>query len=80
MVKKNKLYKHHKSKAFFVIRNFSFALAALLGAGTAVVVPTYIASIKNEEINIKALSQNENENDVEEVGESELENQELETY
>ena len=24
MVRKNKLYKHHKSKAFFLIRNFSF--------------------------------------------------------
>ena len=50
MVRKNKLYKHHKSKASFYIRNFSFAFALFLGLGTAVTVPTYIASRNTEQV------------------------------
>lgn len=54
MVRKNKLYKHHKSKAFFYIRNFSIVFFGLVGVGVAVTVPTYIVSIKSEQIPIKA--------------------------
>ena len=54
MVRKNKLYKHHKSKAFFYIRNFSAIFVALVGVGVAVTVPTYIASTKSEQVPLKA--------------------------
>lgn len=54
MVRKNKLYKHHKSKAYFVIRNFSFSFLAIIGLGAIVTVPTYIASITNQNVPLKA--------------------------
>ena len=58
MTRKNKLYKHHKSKSYFYIKDFSFALLGLLVIGTAVIVPTYIASHKTEEVSLKADSDN----------------------
>lgn len=54
MVRKNKLYKHHKSKAFFLIRNFSFVFLGLISVGVGVTVPTYIASTKSGEVPLKA--------------------------
>ena len=54
MVRKNKLYKHHKSKAFFLIRNFSFIFLGLISVGVGVTVPTYIASTKSEQVPLKA--------------------------
>ena len=51
---KNKLYKHHKSKAFFYVRNFSFVFAGLLGIGLSIAIPTYISSIKEQQISAKA--------------------------
>lgn len=54
MVRKNKLYKHHKSKAFFLIRNFSFVFLGLISVGVGVTVPTYIASTKSEQVSLKA--------------------------
>ena len=80
MVKKNKLYKHHKSKAFFYVRNFSFVFLGLISVGSAVAVPTYIASIKNVEISIKADSKDENKNDVEQSLDNQEESEELEQY
>ena len=58
MTRKNKLYKHHKSKSYFYIKDFSFALLGLLAIGTAITVPTYIASHKTEEVSLKADSDN----------------------
>lgn len=54
MTRKNKLYKHHKSKSYFYIKDFSFAIAALIGIGTSIAVPTYIAANKTEDIALKA--------------------------
>lgn len=54
MTRKNKLYKHHKSKSYFYIKDFSFAIAALIGIGTAIAVPTYIAANKTEDLPLKA--------------------------
>ena len=54
MTRKNKLYKHHKSKSYFYIKDFSFAIAALIGIGTAIAVPTYIAANKTEDVPLKA--------------------------
>ncbi len=75
MVRKNKLYKHHKSKAFFYVRNFSIVLFGLIGVGVAITVPTYIASIKNEQIAIKAefdeSKKEENKESIEDSVESE---------
>ncbi len=62
MTRKNKLYKHHKSESYFYIKDFSFAIAALIGIGAAIAVPTYIAANKTEDITLKA-----DENSQEEV-------------
>ena len=51
---KNKLFKHHKSKAFFYVRNLSFVFAGLLGIGLSIAIPTYISSIKEQQIAAKA--------------------------
>ena len=54
MSMKNKLYKHHKSKAFFYVRNISFVFIGLLGIGLSIAIPTYISSIKEQQISAKA--------------------------
>ena len=56
MVMKNKLTKHHKSKLFFLVRNFSFAFIGLLGVGLTIGVPTYISSINETSVKAKATS------------------------
>ena len=61
MVMKNKLYKHHKHKVFFVFRNFAFAIFGLAGIGLAIAIPTYITSLKEQNIQTKAASENEEE-------------------
>ena len=59
MVMKNKLYKHHKHKAFFVFRNFAFAVLGLAGIGLSIAIPTYISTLKEQNIETKATSENE---------------------
>lgn len=59
MVMKNKLYKHHKHKAFFVFRNFAFAIFGLAGIGLSIAIPTYITSLKEQNIATKAASEND---------------------
>lgn len=54
MTMKNKLYKHHKSKAVFVLRRFSFVFLAILGAGLTIGIPTYISSLQESDITTKA--------------------------
>lgn len=54
MVMKNKLYKHHKSKAVYVLRRFSFALFGLIATGLAIGIPTYISSLSENQIATKA--------------------------
>ena len=51
---KNKLVKHHKNKMLFYVRNFSFVFAGLLGVGLTIAIPTYISSIKEQQISAKA--------------------------
>ena len=80
MTRRNKLYKHHKSKAFFYVRHFSFVVLGLVGVGAAIGVPTYIASIKTEQISIKAASNENNENEKAEVAETVQEAEELQSY
>lgn len=80
MTRKNKLYKHHKSKAFFIVRNFSFAFLALVGVGASVAIPTYISTINNTQISTKADSSEAQENDNIESLETFEESNELETY
>jgi len=80
MVRKNKLYKHHKSKAFFYVRNFSIVLFGLIGVGAAVTVPTYIASIKNEQIAIKAEFEESKKEDNNEAIEDANDSEELLNY
>ena len=80
MTRKNKLYKHHKSKSFFYIKDFSFGILAILGIGTAIAVPTYIASHQNEEVSLKAESKIENQQEDETTNNSEIDNLELLEY
>ena len=80
MTRKNKLYKHHKSKSYFYIKDFSFAILGLVAIGTAITVPTYIASHKTEEISIKAESNNANENENSEAVEENNQEEELLHY
>ena len=63
MVKKNKLYKHHKSKAFFYVRNFSFVFLGILGVGLSIGIPTYISSIQEQQISTEAKAQEKLEED-----------------
>lgn len=42
MTMKNKLTKHHKSKASFVIRNVSIAVSTFVALVAIVAIPTYI--------------------------------------
>ena len=67
MVMKNKLQKHHKSKAFFIARNFSFTIIGLLGIGLSIAIPTYISSLKEANITTKATEKANAENGVEEA-------------
>ena len=66
MVMKNKLQKHHKRKAFFIFRNFSFAVIGLVGVGLAVVIPTYISSLNESNISAKATEEKQEETNPEE--------------
>ena len=76
MVMKNKLYKHHKHKAFFVFRNFAFAFIGLLGIGLSIAIPTYISSLKEQNIQTKAAEEKQEENP-ESSNSDNLEDQEL---
>ena len=80
MTRKNKLYKHHKSKSVFYIKNFSFAFLALAGLGVALSVPTYIASQNAAEISTKAESNKENKDTDDDVLEENKEEEELLHY
>ena len=80
MTKKNKLYKHHKAKGYFYLKDFSFAIIALLGMGAAVTIPTYIASHKTEEVSIKADSENNQTNENNDSIEEQEEDEELLEY
>lgn len=54
MMMKNKLYKHHKKKAVFVLRQFSLAFIGMFALGLAIGIPTYISSIQESQISTKA--------------------------
>ena len=62
---KNKLFKHHKSKAFFYVRNLSFVFVGLLGIGLSIAIPTYISSIKEQQIAAKAQTEEDETKDTE---------------
>ena len=61
MTMKNKLYKHHRNKALFVLRKFSFVLLGFVGMTSAIAIPTYISSIQESQISTKAQEKEENE-------------------
>ena len=63
MTMKNKLYKHHKSKMFFYVRNFSFVFLGILGVGLSIGIPTYISSIQEQQISTEAKAQEKLEED-----------------
>ena len=50
MFAKNKLYKHHKSKAVLVMRNFSLNITAAFAIIALAAIPTYINSKPTDEI------------------------------
>ena len=72
MVMKNKLYKHHKHKAFFVFRNFAFAFLSLVGVGLSIAIPTYISSLKESSIETKAVEEKSEETTQETANDNEL--------
>ena len=43
MEMKNKLYRHHKSKASIVLRNFSLSFLGIFLAFSAITIPTYFS-------------------------------------
>ena len=59
MVMKNKLYKHHRTKASFVVRYLSFTFVGLSLAALVVALPTYFAF--HEEEKVATMAENEEE-------------------
>ena len=58
MKMKNKLYKHHKSKAGLFIRSVSILALGVSAVVLAIAIPTYM-SVKNQQnITVKAESEN----------------------
>ena len=47
---KNKLYKHHKSKSSFVVRELSFSVLGLSLVALAVALPAYFSTHKDEKV------------------------------
>lgn len=54
MVMKNKLYKHHKKKMFFVFRNFAIGIFGVAAIVLAIAIPTYISSLNDSNITARA--------------------------
>ncbi len=76
MICKNKLYKHHKSKAVLVIRNFSIFFSSFVALAAIVAIPTYINASRISETKASEVLEEENkketvqeDNDVEEEDE-----------
>ena len=67
MTMKNKLYKHHKSKSSFVVRNLSFTLFGLSLVTLAVAMPSIIANHKDEKVPTLAESEEAETDNNEEV-------------
>ena len=72
MFVKNKLYKHHKSKAAMLTRNFSIAVSSLFALVAIVAIPTYISSnnvAETKAVNttekVEVGSEEQNDNNVE---------------
>ena len=55
---KNKLYRHHKSKASFVLRHFSIAIIGLFVVAGGVTIPTYISVYNTVNYQTKAEEEN----------------------
>ncbi len=60
MVMKNKLYKHHKSKAHYLLRSASLFTLVLSAFALAIILPAYLSTQNNENITVKAESENAN--------------------
>lgn len=56
MITKNKLYKHHKSKAVLVFRNFSILFSGLVAIAAIVAIPTYINASRISETKANELN------------------------
>ena len=73
---KNKLYRHHKSKFSFVVRNFSLTFIGIFTVLGGIVIPTYISTLDTTNVVMKAEENDEvenSENTVEESHENEEE-------
>ena len=74
MEMKNKLYKHHKRKVTFFLRNFSFAFFGLIAVIGSIAIPTYINVKTNENMMASAASEkSEKQSENEEVNQEEEE-------
>ena len=58
MKMKNKLYKHHKSKARLFIRSASIFALGLSAVVLAIAIPTYVSVKNSQNITVKAESEN----------------------
>ena len=78
MVMKNKLNKHHKSKFYFIARNFAIAFSSCLALTLVVTLPTYISISAGGNIESQAVTEVDKKNDVEtSTNEDEEENNEI---
>lgn len=59
MVMKNKLYKHHKTKASFVVRHLGFTFMGLSLLVAVVALPTYLSIHQNEKVPTMAESEDD---------------------
>ena len=57
MVMKNKLQKHHKSKKFFLARNFALSFMGLFTFSLAIIIPTYISSLNQSSLSMDNVAQ-----------------------
>ena len=70
---KNKLYKHHKSKAALLLRNFTIGFSFLLAVVGLAAIPTYISASNVSEAKAnEAVKEEANEENVENYETSEL--------
>ena len=73
MEMRNKLYRHHKSKASFVLRHFSIGLFAFILGVSAITIPTYFSVREDERISLKASEEETEEKDKSAIEKSEEE-------
>ena len=66
MAMKNKLYKHHKSKAGLFARNLSIAISSFIALVALAAIPTYFSANSNTEVKANNETTETNSSEVEE--------------